>query len=163
MVNRSGHILPLALLLVTASCSNPIKPLSEEQVLAVLAVIPDIPTPPATDGNQDSLGWQMTDQWCRWAAYYLGSYQQNIEEKPDDRGNKPFTIQVAALRDKETADQLCEKLKKGNYRPYIEEATLPGNVIWYRLRCGRFVDHNEAASVLEGLRKEGFSPILVRR
>ena len=89
--------------------------------------------------------------------------QKNEEEHTDDMGDKIFTIQVAALREKDAADKLFEKLKNGNYDPYVVEAALPDNVTWYRMRCGRFADHTEAAPVLKKLRDEGYSPILVRR
>ncbi len=95
-----------------------------------------------------------------------------VTEKPDqvdapadleNPGDKIFTIQVAALREKEAADQLFERLKKEEYAPYVVEVTLPGNVVWYRIRCGRYTDHDEASPVLERLRQDGYSPILVRR
>ena len=82
---------------------------------------------------------------------------------PDQAKDKIFTIQVAALRESQAADSMLAKLKKQNYAPYLEKATLADNVVWYRLRCGAFVNHDEAAPVLERLRKDGYSPILVRR
>lgn len=83
------------------------------------------------------------------------------KEKPDDPGDKIFTIQVAALQEKELSDRFYEKLKKQGYAPYIVEVSLDG-VPWYRIRCGRFANRDDADPVLEQLRKDGYSPILVR-
>lgn len=83
--------------------------------------------------------------------------------KPAETGGKIFTLQVAAVRDRRAADQCYEKLKKNKYAPDTVQTIQSGGVTWYRLRCGQFASHDEAAPVIERLRKDGFSPILVRR
>jgi cell division septation protein DedD len=83
--------------------------------------------------------------------------------KPAETDGKIFTIQVAAVRERRAADQCYEKLKKNKYAPDTVQTIQSGGVTWYRLRCGQFASHDEAAPVIERLRKDGFSPILVRR
>lgn len=89
--------------------------------------------------------------------------KEETGEKPQDFKGKIFTIQVAAVRDQPSADRFLDALKKKKYAPYIVKATPSDGVTWYRLRCGAFSDRAEAAPVLDQLRKDGFSPILVRR
>lgn len=89
--------------------------------------------------------------------------QNAVKEKPEELGDKIFTIQVAALRERQTADHLFKKLKNQKYEPHDVKAALSDGVTWYRLQCGQFANHDEAAPVIERLRKDGYSPILVRR
>ena len=75
--------------------------------------------------------------------------------------DQSFTIQVAALQEADFADKFFQKLKKQNYTPYIVKATVEDG-IWYRLRCGRFANREEAEPVMERLRKDGYSPMLIQ-
>lgn len=75
---------------------------------------------------------------------------------------KVFTIQVAAMREADFADTFFQKLKKQKYQPYIVKAAGAEGGDWYRLRCGRFADREEAEPVIQRLRADGYSPILIQ-
>ncbi|MGD8369033.1 MAG: SPOR domain-containing protein [Desulfobacterales bacterium] len=76
---------------------------------------------------------------------------------------KPFTIQVASLKDARTADALVEKLQAGGYPAYREQAELSGKGTWHRVRIGSFSGPKDAAPTLERLKKGGLQPMLIRK
>jgi len=73
-----------------------------------------------------------------------------------------FTIQVAAVKDARTAAKLVDQLRLKGYPAYQEVAWLKNKGTWYRIRIGSFFDSADAKAILEKLRKEKHSPILVR-
>ncbi len=82
--------------------------------------------------------------------------------QPPDQGQFNFTIQVAALKEEAYVDRFFQKLKEQNYTPHIVKVTGEGGETWYRLRCGQFTSREEAEPVIERLRKDGYSPILIQ-
>ena len=87
-------------------------------------------------------------------------------DKPEEEAAAPeavFTIQVAAVKDEQTARRLMAKLKKKNFPAYVRQAQLEDGSVWFRIRCGGFADRPAADPVLKDLRKEGYSPLLVKR
>ena len=73
-----------------------------------------------------------------------------------------LTIQVAAVKDARTAAKLVDKLRVKGYPAYQEKATLKQKGTWYRIRIGSFADADDAKKTLTKLRKDKYSPILVR-
>jgi len=73
-----------------------------------------------------------------------------------------FTIQVAAVKDARTAAKLVDKLRVKGYPAYQEVATLKQKGTWHRIRIGSFADAADAKATLQKLRKDKYSPILVR-
>lgn len=55
-----------------------------------------------------------------------------------------YTIQVAAFRDRASAERLLSRLKEMNSRAHIHESDSPGQETWFRLRVEGF-DTREAA------------------
>ena len=74
-----------------------------------------------------------------------------------------YTIQVASLKDAETADKMTEGLKKKGYRAYWKIGVIPGKGVWCRVRVGFFKTRPEAKSTMTSLRKEKLSAILIFR
>ena len=80
---------------------------------------------------------------------------KEIHNRQSDTGNKEisnnkingnitlYTIQIASLNNKEKADKLINTIKKIGYEAYYVEANIE-NRTYYRIRCGRFYERNEA-------------------
>ena len=83
------------------------------------------------------------------------------EDEVAEKAELLFTIQVAALQEADFADKFLQKLRRQDYAPNIVKATVEDG-IWYRLRCGRFANREEAEPVMERLRKDGYSPMLIQ-
>jgi cell division protein FtsN len=76
---------------------------------------------------------------------------------------KPYTIQVAALRESKAADEMVEKLQAGGFPAYREKAEIEGKGTWFRVRIGSFAGPTEASPTLESLKKGGIQPMLIRK
>jgi cell division septation protein DedD len=76
---------------------------------------------------------------------------------------KPYTIQVASLRESKAADEMVEKLQAGGFPAYRERADIEGKGTWFRVRIGSFAGPTEASPTLESLKKGGIQPMLIRK
>ena len=76
---------------------------------------------------------------------------------------KPFTIQVASLKDAKVADKMVATLKKKGYPAYRSIGKIPGRGIWFRVRVGAFKNKAEAAATFNRLKKDKFDGIVVQR
>jgi len=66
-----------------------------------------------------------------------------------------FTIQLASLNDADTAESLADRLNRKGYAVYYYEVEIKGRV-YYRVRCGRYTDKEEAEKIARRLaQKEG--------
>ena len=74
-----------------------------------------------------------------------------------------YTIQAAAVKDPQDADQLVEKLKKAGYPAYRVIGKIPGKGVWFRVRVGTYKGKAEARAVMNKLKKDGLKPILVMK
>ena len=74
-----------------------------------------------------------------------------------------YTIQAAAVKDPQDADQLVEKLKKAGYPAYRVIGKIPGKGVWFRVRVGTYKGKAEARAVMDKLKKDGLKPILVMK
>ncbi len=73
-----------------------------------------------------------------------------------------FTIQVAALREREEADTIVKRLAGKGYAAYVL-APVQGAPAVYRVRVGKFKERREADTVAARLQKEEqFKPWVVR-
>jgi len=81
---------------------------------------------------------------------------------PADAG-KPFTIQVAAVKDARSAEEVIAKLKKNGFDAYSVEVRLDDGAVWHRIRSGAFESREAAAPLLSKLKKAGYGPVLVPR
>ncbi len=73
-----------------------------------------------------------------------------------------FAIQVAALRERNEADTIVQRLSGKGYSAYVV-APSPGTPTMYRVRVGKFKERREADAVAARLQKEEqFKPWIVR-
>ena len=104
-----------------------------------------------------------------------GSPQPNQQETPGiaKAPNKPeaekkfssfktITIQVAAFRNRKSAENLTKKLKEKGYFAYLVKKSSE-NGVWYKVKIGNLDDNEEANSVLKALKKDSYKPIIVRK
>lgn len=85
----------------------------------------------------------------------------DLNKNRDDQ--KPFTIQVASLKDPSLADKMVETLIKKGYPAYRSIGKIPGRGIWFRVRVGAFKNKAEAAGTFNRLKKDKFDGIVVQR
>jgi len=69
---------------------------------------------------------------------------------PDDM---QYTVQLASLGDKQKAEELISRLIDKGYPAYYYEVNVKGR-IYYRIRCGRFLERGEAEIYGRKLQKE---------
>jgi len=72
-----------------------------------------------------------------------------------------LTIQVAALKDAESAERIVANLKKDGYPAYLSRSVISGQGLWFRVRVGRYPDDGQAAADMARLTKDRKNPILV--
>ena len=66
----------------------------------------------------------------------------------------PYTVQVAALRAADAAEEFAGRLLAKGYPAYVVEPAPDGPVSMYRVRVGRYADHDEAERVRRRLEQE---------
>jgi len=77
-------------------------------------------------------------------------------------GEAPFTVQVAALRERAEAESIARRLAGRGYDAYVVDPQ-PGGTPMYRVRVGRFADRSEAERVMRRLaQEERFKPWITR-
>ncbi len=72
-----------------------------------------------------------------------------------------LTIQVAALKDAKTAEQIVANLKKDGYPAYLSRRAVSGKELWFRVRVGRYANESLAAADMARLTLERKNPILL--
>lgn len=72
-----------------------------------------------------------------------------------------FSIQVAAVQNVRSAEQLTANLRKKGYRAYQMRSELAGRGVWYRVRVGAFRDRGEANRMLAKLKADNFGGMVV--
>ncbi len=73
----------------------------------------------------------------------------------------PFAWQIGAFAVRENAHGLAERLR-GSFRDVSIQVYDRGDAVFHRVRVGQYRSTREAESALPSLRKQGFSPFLVR-
>lgn len=61
-----------------------------------------------------------------------------------------FTVQIASLEEKSGAERMIRSLREKGYEAYSYEAVVRGKT-YYRIRCGRFMNRDEAAAFAKKL------------
>ncbi len=72
-----------------------------------------------------------------------------------------YTIQVAAFRNQKDADQRTAKLKQQGLDAYTTVSTGSGSR-WYRVRIGKYKDRKQALEMIDQLKSENITAILVK-
>jgi len=78
-------------------------------------------------------------------------------------GEKPYTIQVASLKEERSAAAMVDRLQVNGYPAYRERADIEGKGTWHRVRIGSFADAADAARTLERLKAAELKPLLIRK
>lgn len=93
----------------------------------------------------------------------------NLEETrkpPAETGNprKKYTIQVGAMKEKESADAMISKLKKSGYSAYVTSPGSSGKTGLYKVRLGTFPSRDDALKEADRIKKnEGLSTMVVEK
>lgn len=75
-----------------------------------------------------------------------------------------YTVQLAAFRDRESAERLSLTLESRGYDAYVQRSDVDGKGIWYRVRVGAFEDKEAARELAKRLEaKEGRSAYVTIR
>jgi cell division septation protein DedD len=74
-----------------------------------------------------------------------------------------YTIQVAAVKDMNSAEKLMSDLVNKGYQAYISSGEVPGKGTWHRVRIGGFRERGEAENILSGLGKYKSKGIIVKK
>ncbi|MBW2368018.1 MAG: SPOR domain-containing protein [Deltaproteobacteria bacterium] len=80
-------------------------------------------------------------------------------------GRQPalLTIQVAATQNADYANQVVSRLVRKGFQAYRTSGQSRASGTWYRIRVGRFSNRAEAHAIMEKLKAERFSPIVIKR
>ena len=98
---------------------------------------------PETAGDDRLQGEERIDQ-------KIEALRVELQTKP----NKTlYTLQIASLEDKQKADDLMKRLTDLDYPVYLYQVRVNGKR-WYRVRCGKFREKEEARSFARKLAKE---------
>lgn len=88
---------------------------------------------------------------------------QDKMTKPErsKEATRNYSVQVAALKDKEKTKKLVERLTRLGYPAYYYQTRI-NDEIYYRIRCGPFPDLEKVSNCAKRLAdKEGFKPFIV--
>ena len=74
-----------------------------------------------------------------------------------------FTIQVASLRNRKSADQLVADLERKGFPAYRSKVDIDGKGVWNRVMVGYFKNSEDAGVMLSELKNIQFNGFIVRR
>jgi len=76
--------------------------------------------------------------------------------------NTGFTIQVYSFQDKNRAENALQSLKKRGYQAFLIVSNVGENRVWYRVRIGAIGDEAAARKMLDDIRKNYNSGIIIK-
>jgi general secretion pathway protein D len=76
-------------------------------------------------------------------------------------GEHGYTLQVASVQTPQEADTLVQELMRMGYAAYAVRSQVDGQT-WYRLRIGYFATRAEADPVMDRLRAQQYTPMLIK-
>ena len=85
------------------------------------------------------------------AASVAGGEATSVAPPP---AGDPYTVQVAALRSADAAAELAGRLLEKGFPAYVVEPAPDGPEAVYRVRVGKYADHDEAERVRQRLEQE---------
>jgi len=72
-----------------------------------------------------------------------------------------LTLQVASMKEGESAERIVANLKKDGYPAFLVRSVIPGKGLWFRVRVGSYANREQAAADIERLTRDGKKPMLV--
>ncbi len=90
--------------------------------------------------------------------------QPPAEQPPANAGagKVPWSVQVAAVRSRATADKLAAELTNRGHRAYVTTGRL-NDKTFYRVRVGRYGTRQEAMAELQRLKAAKYTSAMIRR
>jgi hypothetical protein len=76
---------------------------------------------------------------------------------------KPFTLQVASLKELSKAEKMVSLLKRNGYEAYAVTAHVGGKGTYHRVRVGHFKERGDAKTTALRLKAEKYEPIVIRK
>lgn len=73
-----------------------------------------------------------------------------------------WTVQVAASKDSADADRIVARLKKQGYPAYRLARKIDGKGTWHRVRVGKYQRRTDVEAIIDRLKKDRYSPMLVK-
>ncbi len=74
-----------------------------------------------------------------------------------------FTIQVAALKDRDIADQMVVDLAEKGFKAHMVVWEPKENQVWYRIRVGSFSNREDASETMKKLTEDNKKPVLIKK
>jgi cell division septation protein DedD len=74
-----------------------------------------------------------------------------------------YTVQVASLRSRDSAERIVKKLSQKGYEAFVTRSSSSEAGTWFRVRVGHFPEKSQAKEMERKLKRESYSPIVVRR
>lgn len=74
-----------------------------------------------------------------------------LSKVPPKKQSPRYTIQIAAIKDRPTAEALRDRLKKKGYPVFILRYVIPNRGTWYRVRLGHFTKREAAQEMARQL------------
>ena len=99
-----------------------------------------------------------TDEAKKYLDKLKNEFPLNLEMKADGDLSHPdfyYTVQVGSFSKSSNADNLCDRLIKKGYSPYIEPLVAQDKKS-YRVRVGKFVSRNDAVNLQDELSRQGY-------
>jgi len=79
---------------------------------------------------------------------------QTRRQTDQDRNARPYTVQVAAFRDRPSAERLSLSLEAKGYDAYVQRSEISGKGIWYRVRVGAYAEKSKAQNHAEAIKRQ---------
>jgi cell division septation protein DedD len=124
-------------------------------------ITPAAPKTPAISKKESKK--RLTKTLRKVTKQVAASEKESAEKLKPPPADKPYTIQVAAFKSDQDADNLVAELKQKGYSAYRAIGKIPGQGIWYRVRVGEFNTKAEADSTIAKLKNAGKKPMLVEK
>ena len=80
---------------------------------------------------------------------------------PVAAGKGHMSVQVASVQEAQGAEKLVGELRKKGYPAYQIRSEVTGKGVWFRIRVGAFEDRGAAEKMLDELKRDKYSGIVV--
>jgi cell division septation protein DedD len=99
------------------------------------------------------------------AAPALPVAPKPVVSKPAAVASGSYIVQVAAVKQRDGADGLCDSMKKKGYAAFVQAADLGAKGVWYRIYAGPFSSKADADQAVRSLKADRISsaPLIKRR
>ena len=96
------------------------------------------------------------------SAETVAAPEKTQPEPQPEAIEKVYTIQVAAFKNQKDADRRVAQLKEQGLNAYTTVSEKSNNIRWYRVRIGMFQDRQQALDLIDRLKADNITAILVK-